>query len=807
MLHNYFKTAFRFLLKNRTFSFINIAGLACGTLCCLYILLYVRQQYSYDKHHPDADRIYRITSALQLPGDKHVNATVSPPTAPAMKNDFAEVEQFTRVIPSLGVSQYLIHYGENSFSEKSVVFVDSTFFDVFAFHFIRGGGAEALTEPYTVVLTKALANKIFGTDDPLGKKIILEYSYGKDNYTVGGVIDESFGKSHIHANIFITMNGGGMGTYARNNDSWAGNNFAYSYIKLKPSVDVRSLESKLPVFLKKYGQEQLKALGMEKQLHLQPVISIHTTTGFENELEKISNPRFLNILILIAALIQIIACINFMNLSTARSSIRAKEVGVRKVIGAGKFQLIRQFLTESLLLSFIGVLVAIPLLLILLPYLNQITNAEISLSFISDYRVWLLLAGLIVLTGIIAGSYPAFFLSAFQAIKVLKGNFTNGVSAAGIRRALVVFQFVLSVTLIFGILVIYYQLNYIKNKDLGFEKNQKLIFTFHTEETRKKSEAFAENLRRFAEVKSVSRANNYLSQSLLTDWTFYRAGETMATGQIAEFMVTDQYFTEANGIKLIAGRNFRLHDSGRVLINETMMKKMGLTTETAAGTNIYTKYMNQEPGRFEIAGVMKDFNFKSLHEEIKPMLLMFNDKHPNLSNIIVNANSATYKTFLGKIEGLWKQQFPEAPFEYSFLDDEVQKMYESEITLSNIINAFTAIAIFISCLGLFGLVSFSAENRKKEIGIRKVLGASISGITGLLARDFIKLVVVAILIAAPVAWWAMNEWLQNFVYKITIVWWMPVIAGVISIVIAVFTVSFQAIKAAMANPVQSLRAE
>ncbi len=807
MYKNYFKTAFRFLVKNKTFSFINIAGLALGTLCCLYILLYVRQQYSYDKHHPGADHIYRVTSALQIPGDKHVNATVSPPTVAAMKNDFAEVDQFTRVVPPLGVSQHFIQYGEKTFSEKSVLFVDSTFFDVFAFHFNRGIGSKALIDPYTVVLTQALADKIFGTEDALGKKIVIEYSYGKDTYTVGGVVGESLGKSHIRANIFITMNGGGMGSFTRNSDSWAGNNFAYSYIKLKPATDVHLLESKLPAFLKKYGQEQMKALAMEKQLHLQQVSFIHTTSGFENELGKIVNPGFLKILILIAALIQIIACINFMNLSTARSSARAKEVGVRKVIGAGKFQLVRQFLTESVLLSFIGVLVAIPLLWILLPYLNQVTNAEISLSFISDYRLWLILAGLIVLTGIIAGSYPAFFLSAFQAIKVLKGNFTNQVSAAGIRRALVVFQFVLTVTLIFGILVIYYQLNFIKNKDLGYEKNQKLIFTFHTDETRKNSVAFAENLRRLADVKSVSRANNYLSQPILNDWTFYRSGESMATGQVTQFMVTDQYFTDANGIKMAAGRNFRLQDSGRVLINETMMKRMGLNTENAAGTNIFTKQINEEPRRFEIVGVMKDFNFNSLHEEIKPLLLMFNDKDSYLSNIIVNADPQNYKPFLGKLESMWKDYFPGVPFEYSFLDDEVQKLYETEITLSNIINAFTAIAIFISCLGLFGLVTFSAENRRKEIGIRKVLGASVSGITSLLARDFIKLVAVAILIAAPIAWWAMYEWLKGFAFKISISWWMLAIAGLFAIIIAIITVCFQAIKAAMANPVNSLRSE
>lgn len=807
MLKNYFKTAFRFLLKNKTFSFINIIGLAIGTLCCLYILLYVQQQYSYDKHHPQAENIYRITSSLQLPGDKHVNASCSPPIAPALKNDFAEVEQFTRVVPSLGVSQYLIHYSEKALSEKSVVFVDSTFFNMFSYHFLFGNKSNALNEPYSIVLNKSLSEKIFGDEDPIGKQIELDYSYGKDKYTVQGVVDESLGKSHISANIYITMNGGGMGSYARNNDSWAGNNFAYSYVKLNPTANASTLESKLPAFLHKYGQEQLKALGMEKQLHLQPVTSIHTTMGFEHEMDKIANTSFLYILILIAALIQIIACINFMNLSTASSSIRAKEVGVRKVIGAGKFQLIKQFLTESILLSLAGVLLSIPLLWLLLPYLNQITHTNITLSFISDYRLWLVLAALVIFTGLIAGSYPAFYLSAFKSIKVLKGNFTNQISAAGIRSSLVVFQFVLSVSLIAGIIIIYSQLNFIKNKDIGFEKNQKLIFTFHTPDTRNKSQAFAADLRQLSEIKAVSRANNYLSQPILNDWTFYRPGGDMATGQVAQFMMTDQYFAEANGIKLVSGRDFRLNDSGRVLINETMVKKMGLNAETTIGTIIYSKQPNQEPESFEIVGIMKDFNFNSLHENVKPMLLRFNDKDEYLSNLIVNVNSANHKSLLKKIENIWKKNLPNAPFEYSFLEVEVQKQYESEITLSNIINAFTVIAIFISCLGLFGLATFSAENRRKEIGIRKVLGASVSGITSLLSKDFIKLIVIAIIIATPIAWWAMNKWLQAFAFRITISWWMFAIAGLLAIFIAMLTVSFQAIKAAVANPIKSLRTE
>jgi len=480
MFKNYFKTTVRTLWKNKTYSTINMLGLAIGTLCCLYILLYVKDQYSYDKHHRDANDIYRITTSLSLPGDKHTNATASPPIAPAMKNDFGEVKQFTRVITTIGVKQHLLRYEEKSFYEKDAVFVDSTFFDVFSYHFLNGNPSTALSQPYSIVIQQTIAEKLFGAENPLGKLIEIDNAYGKHDFTVMGVVDESLGKSHIHANIFITMNSGGMGEYVIKNQSWAGNNFANAYVKLVPNSDAASLEKKLPAFLNKYGQQQLKDLGMQKQLHLQPVTSIHTTSGYENEMNKTVSPSFLNILVLIALLIQLIACINFMNLSTARASKRAKEVGVRKVIGAGRNDLIKQFIGESFLLSLTAVLIALPLLLIALPYLNRITAADIQLFFLQDYRVWIMLAGLVLVTGLVAGSYPAFYLSAFRAIKVIKGNFSTHTSAAGIRRSLVVFQFVLSVMLIACIMIIYNQLKYISNKDLGFEKSQRMIFSFYT---------------------------------------------------------------------------------------------------------------------------------------------------------------------------------------------------------------------------------------------------------------------------------------------------------------------------------------
>lgn len=808
MIKNYFKTTVRFFVRNKTFGIINIVGLATGTLCCLYILLYVMDQYSYDKHHTNTDNIYRITSSLNREGEKVKNmATASPPVAPAMKSDFSEVVQFTRVVNTIEVSQHLLRYNEKSFYEKEVVFADSTFFDVFSYHFANGSPSKALAEPYSIVLLKPTADKLFGKADPVGKSIEIDNAYGKHDFIVTGVVDESPGKSHIHANIFIAMNSGGIGDFVRNNNTWAGQNFTNSYVKLRPSAKAADVEKKLPAFLKKYGQDQLRSFGMKKELHLQPVSSIHTTPGYEAEMGKTVSPSFLSILLLIAGLIQLIACINFMNLSTARASKRAREVGVRKVIGAGKKDLVKQFIGESLLLSLIAVLLTLPLLWIGLPWLNEITKADIQLTLIRDWRAGILLAGLVLTTGLIAGSYPAFYLSGFSVIKVIKGNLTSHISAISIRKSLVVFQFVLSIVLITGIIVIYYQLHYINSRDLGFEKDQRLIFTFHTDDSKKQMESFTDGLRQLTEVKAVSKTNNYPGQFVFNDIGLFLAGGTMQASKNAQFIQTDEFFAKTAGIKIFAGRDFRQNDEGKVIVNETFLKQLGLKAETAEGTKLYSKQGENDLGIYEIAGVMKDFNYNSLRENVRPFMLVYNKNGQNLSHLMVAVNSNNYKTLLGKIGNVWRSSLPLVPFEYKFLDEEVQRQYDAEITLGRIINSFALMAILISCLGLFGLSAFTAEQRTKEIGIRKVLGAGIVNLTTLLSKDFLKLVAIAMLIAIPIAWWALHKWLQAFAYKIDISWWMFAAAGFIAILIAMLTVSFQSIKAAMSNPVKSLRTE
>jgi len=595
MFKSYLKTAFRFLLKNKTFSAINIFGLAAGTLCCLYILLYVQEQYSYDKQHKDAKSIYRLTTDLELTGDKHHGGASSPPISPAIKSNFPEVLDYTRVVETdkLGAKEHLLRYKEQSFYEEGAYYVDSTFFNIFNYHFVEGKAPHALDEPYSIVLLKPTADKLFGHEEAVGKMININDGWGKHDFRVTGVVDESLGKSHLQANMFITMKSGDSGNGIANNHEWAGNNFLFAYLKLRPGADAKALEKKLPAFLQKNAGQEMKSMGMTKVLHLQPVTSIHTTGGYEIEPTKTTDPSFLLILVLIAVMIQVVACINFMNLSTARASKRAKEVGVRKVIGAGKYDLIKQFLGESFLLAFIGVIIALPLLWVALPYLNNITHTNIQLAFFADYRLWLMLSGLVLVTGLVAGSYPAFYLSAFEAIKVIKGNFTSKVSVAGIRRSLVVFQFVLSIVLITGIIIIYSQLNYIKSKDLGFDKNQKLVFNFYTNDAQTKMNVLATDLRQLADVKGVSSADNYLSQFVMHDHGVYTDGGNMANATDAQNIACDEFFMKTNGITLISGRDFMKNDTGKVLINQTLAKRLNLNERTAIGAKLWQQYGNQ----------------------------------------------------------------------------------------------------------------------------------------------------------------------------------------------------------------------
>ena len=809
MIKNYLKIAWRNIWRHKLFSFLNILGLTAGTVCCLYILLYVKDQYGYDTHHPDAESIYRIRTVIEpkdgTPGFN--SATSSPPIAMGLKMDFPEVVAATRVIYlTNGTSSLLGVVGsDNSFYEPKGYVADSTFFQIFDYKFIEGKPLHSLDEPYTVVLSSAVAKKLFGKSEALNQQINIGDQVNGRPFKVTGVFDETYGKSHLRPHFIMTMNSGGIGEFVRTNNQWAGQNFIYSYVKLNPKADAALLESKLPAFLEKHGADNLRQLNMKKHLYLQKVTDIHLhSTGMENQIDAVSNARFLYLLLSIAFFIQLIACVNFINLTTARSLRRAREIGVRKVAGAVKSSLIGQFLGESVLISFIAVLLAVPAVMLLLPLFNTLTGGTQTVGSFKDPVVISVIIGLGIVTGLVAGIYPALYLSGFRPVSVLKGTFSFKPSSALLRKALVVFQFVIAIVLIVSVIIISRQLNYMQSKDLGFNQKQKVIIPFQNQQARQNFSAFTNELKKLKGVNGITGCGFYPSQAVLSDMGVYKKGQDMKSAKLVKMNPIQEDFFKVMNIPLTAGRQLKQTDtSAQIIVNEKSLAVLGIKKEEAPGTHLYFDFENFHQD-MEIVGVVRDYNYNSLKQEVQPLLAYYTSTP---TYMIVETASPDYRNLLSDIGGIWKKTVPGVPFEYSFLDEEIQKQYTEETTLRKISNSFTFLAILISCLGLFGLTMFTAQQRVKEIGVRKVLGASVTRIVSMLSKDFLKLVFIAILIASPLAWWAMNKWLQDFAYKIKISWWVFVFAGAIALLIALITISFQAVKAAVANPVKSLRTE
>jgi putative ABC transport system permease protein len=680
--------------------------------------------------------------------------------------------------------------------------VDPNFFQLFDFHFSAGSVETALKSPNGIVLSGEVAAKLFETEDPLGKTVYISDGYGDNPFVVTGVVDESVGKSSIQAGLFIRADPKAFHFLADPN--WEEHNFLYTFVKLKPGQGVGELEHRLPGFLAKHtGGSGSGVDGIKKELLLQPIGDMHTNGGYEGEMGKTVSRLFLGILLAIAILIQLIACINFMNLATARASKRAKEVGVRKIIGAARRGLVLQFLVESFVLSLVAVLITLPLMSFLLPWLNNLTGAGIQRTLFVDPAVWLMLAGIAVFTGLLAGSYPAYYLAAFQAPKVIKGDFSSHISVAGLRRSLVVFQFMLSIILISGVLVIRQQLDFIQSRDLGFSKDQQIVFNFYNNATKKTALFFALGLRQFPEISEASQTDNYPGGFHYTDEHIYVPGAKGGGAVATQSLASDEHFLTILGIPLVSGRDFQARDSGWVIINQTLAQHLGLDSARAPGTTIFSL----SGTKYKIAGVLKDFNYQSLHDQISPFMLVYKHDRFDFNHLIVKVNATRYSTLLDKMEKLWKERVFMAPFEYSFLDDNIKKMYETEMIMSRIIDSFTLMAILISCLGLFGLAAFNAEQRTKEIGIRKVMGASISRIVRLLSVDFLRLICIAFLLAVPITWLIMNKWLTVFAYHVEIRWWIFSLSGAMILASTMFIVMFEAFKAAVVNPVKSLRGE
>lgn len=804
MIKNYIKIAWRNMIKNKTFSFINIFGLSVGLATCLLLILYIMDETSYDTHHKDADRAYRIV--MESAGEKL--ATSSGPMAETLKNEFPEIHTTARLLKFPNVDKFLLQNSkkEVQFYETNGYYVDATFFKIFTYDFKYGDPETALNKPNTVVLSEKVANKLFGDINPVNEVMDIEIPFGTTKYTIVGVYRGDTHKSHITANLLLSMKNNDVGQWVDSQEGLLGNNLFHTYIQLKKGSNSASVEQKLPDFVERHIGDQLREINFERHYFLQPLQDIYLTSNMQWEISTNGSMTYIYIFSAIAAFLLLIACINFMNLSTARSEKRAKEVGMRKVLGAKKNTLVFQFLGESLLLSVLALIIALFIVLASLPFFNTLTGKNLLLFQYPSILIFIV--GLALITGLLSGLYPAFYLSSFKPITVLKGTLVNSFSAKAIRKGLVVFQFTISASLILVAGVIWQQMEYLKNKDLGFKKEQQLLIPYRNPSAAKNYTAFKTEILKNPNVSSATAGDSYPGLQITSDNSFYGEGKTMKDNVYTRYGMVKTDYIETLGYELLAGRTFSKNsakDSTAILLNELAIKKLGYETNTAVGRNVYYEW-NKEKYSLEIIGVIKDFNFKSLHEPIAPYGIRSLGQNQPVY-FIATLKQGNFKNTIADIKKIWETMNPDTPFEYSFLDQDFDNNYKAEQQTSSIVFGFMFIAIFIACIGLFGLASFTTEQRKKEVGIRRVLGASVLSITSMHLKDFLKLVLLAMVIASPLAYYMGDKWLQNFAYRIPIGWQLFVGAAAIALVIALITVGSQVIKAALQNPVKSLRTE
>ncbi|HEY5824907.1 MAG TPA: ABC transporter permease [Cyclobacteriaceae bacterium] len=810
MLRNYITIALRNIMRSKAYSFINISGLSLGVACCLLLALYIQDEMSYDKHHNRVDDVYRIVSHFEGGNFNFPDqGAASPPIAMALVRDIPEVEAATRIINPPGVVQNLIKYEDNIFYETDGHMADSTLFDVLTFKFINGNPDNALDEPNSVVITDKLAAKLFGTEPALDKIISIGRGGEAANFKITGVIEDEK-KSHIHVTFITSMSStDGWSAYLnsdRANDEWAGQNFVPSYLKLVPGANTAVVTKKINEVLQKYGAEDLKAMGMQKVLSIELVKDIYLKSAVGQ------SPRIIYTYVIasIAVFILLIACINFMNLSTARATKRANEIGVRKVMGAFRSSLITQILGEAMIIVLFSIVLSVVIMQLALPYFNDLTGKTI--SFGTENLVYFIsaLATITIVTGLIAGSYPAFYLSSFQPAQVLKGKFNMSNSSGWLRRSLVVFQFMIAITLVCGMIVISNQLNYMQEQDLGFDANAKIVLPLRSAAAKEAYQSLRTEFQKNSAVKMASGANYLPGANIFHDMSFYKEGENMDKAINIRRNAVDHGFIELMNMKLLAGRTFtdnREQDGGtKLILNRTAAAAFNFTPEEAVGQHLAFDYEGKKYD-FDVIGVMEDFHQVSLKEEIKPTLLEMYSKDEKPDFLVLSVTAQNFNQTVSYVEETWKKVVDGTPFEYSFLDQNIQKQYEDDKKVSSIINSFSFIAMLISCLGLYGLSTYMAERRFKEIGVRKVMGASINQIVGLMSKEFIKLVLVAFIISVPLSWYFMDKWLQGFAYHTSVEITVFIYAGTGALLIALLTVSFESIRAASVNPVKSLRNE
>lgn len=815
MLRNYIVVALRLLAKNKIFSLINILGLSVGIACCILITLYIQDELNYERGFPEYEKIFRINSTFIKEGITEVGPYTSPAIAMELANTLPEVETAVRVVEALGVEQHIVRYNDKSFFEKRAFLVDSTFLDVFSYKLLEGDAATALDAPSTVLLSEELARKIFGLKSPLDEMIIISSGGSADTFRVTGVVANPELPSQIDANIYMSMNSNGLGEWILSQNTWANNNVVRGYIKLYDPKVYKTIEPKLAQILESRAGAELRASGRQKILKLQPLADTRLYSEFHkssSDSDNGSSITYIYIIGTIAIFILLLACINFMNLTTAKSAQRAGEVGIRKSMGAFRTNLIHQFLGESMIIVMFAMLTSFLIILLVLPLFNDVMQKKLTLNINNLPFIIGATVVICLVTGVMAGSYPAFFLSSLKPMQVLKGKSLSGDGSQWLRKGLVVFQFVITITLISSIVIIMQQLRFIQSKSLGFDTDQVIMIPLRTPQASQEYEAMRESFKQLGGVNMVSATSSIPSTSLFSDWGIYKEGSSNDQSVTHDIVMVDKDYFNVMDIKLIAGRDFIAEQDNlegdtinpvRVIVNEASLKAFDIPLENAVGTTIYFQPA-EERYKYSVIGVVKDFHQFSLHREIRPMTFMIPFNRSGFRYIAASIKMESYQQITDEMKKIWDHRIDDAPFESIFLKENLKTLYTMEARTSTILAISTTIALLISCLGLYGLSVYVSERKTKEIGIRKVVGASVKSIVGMLSKEYIKLIVISFVISVPLSYYLMNRWLENFAYKITPGITVFVISGSVSFLIAWLTISFESFRAASKNPVDAM---
>ncbi len=807
MIKNYFKVAVRNLFRYKGYSILNIAGLSIGLACFTVIMIFVWSELSYDRHFSKADRIYRIYSQIKTSNGTQVTAQTPPGWARYLISDYPEIEEVTRFKPP---NQFWkVVYDNKVFYESEFTFADSSVIDMFDVRLSQGDPENALSEPYSVIISKRIARKYFNEENAVGKQFRLDNQY---DFTVTGVFEEFPSNTHFNFNFlasFVTLRDPIYGNNLLEVDNFP---VIYTYVQLPAGYNPNDFNSKLEDIITKYigNREELEAIGFEVDAHLQPLSDIHLKSHLENEISANGTMSTIYVFSAIAIFILVIASINFMNLSTARSSRRAQEVGMRKISGASKNQLVGQFLGESILITIISMLVSLVFVSIFLPFFSNLVGKDLNTHLLSDPAAIAFLVGITVLIGVFSGMYPAFFISSFKPNEVLKGK--TGTSRGGsgfLRKVLIILQFTISLGLMISTGILYNQMKYIQNLDLGLEEEQVVVVEITDPLLRENYRAFKNRLLQIPTVEFVSASFNAPADNMINQATIRPVDQPVDNNWMVNLFGTDYDFINSLGIELVAGRDFLRENPADtlngVLINETAVQEFGWESPEAAIGERLTFGGNPNVPNLQVIGVVSDFYMQSVHEKISPMAIVYwNVQAYFYSFIKINSD---IKSSLGHIEDAWQEVMLNYPFQYAFLDDNFDKLYKSEETLGKLLTYFAILTVIIACMGLYGLASFMVEQRTKEIGIRKVLGASVIKITLLIANEYTFLILIAFVIASPVAYWFMSLWLQSFEYHISIPFYVFGVSLIAALIISFITVSVRSVMAATSNPINTLRTE